>query len=169
MIASEYDEAKGTCPKIPVWALQQICTVHLETTNKLSNPRRACAARVRVLGLSVVVWGWGWGTWSLPKVSGQQKWKQIQNVSSAEEELGKPTWQATRLPSPTSLKPHPTLKPSTLLPSYTILPHPTCRTRSYPCSTLSYPILPFRPQRTSSNLHEPHHHRASKVCRVLLH
>ena len=23
--------------------------------------------------------------------------------------------------------------------------------------------------RTSSNLHEPHHHRASKVCRVLLH
>ena len=23
--------------------------------------------------------------------------------------------------------------------------------------------------RTSSNLHEPHHHRASKVCRVLMH
>ena len=34
---------------------------------------------------------------------------------------------------------------------------------------LNHPEVVVQAQRTSSNLHEPHHHRASKVCRVLMH
>ena len=37
------------------------------------------------------------------------------------------------------------------------------------CRLLIHKFGVVQAQRTSSNLHEPHHHRASKVCRVLKH
>ena len=37
------------------------------------------------------------------------------------------------------------------------------------CRVLRHSFGVVQAQRTSSNLHEPHHHRESKVCRVLLH
>ena len=43
--------------------------------------------------------------------------------------------------------------------------------QKYPCvcRVLLHESGVVQAQRTSSNLHEPHHHRASKVCRVLMH
>ena len=65
--------------------------------------------------------------------------------------------------------------------AYSSLPHPTPAYTGFSCQpTPSYLILPqlttstwdggvVQAHRTSSNLHEPHHHRDSKVCRCLNH